>query len=95
LLWSGVLLGLASKTSTPLCFSSARLSLDCCSFRSAACLPRNGSGSPLPSRSCLLFQIVIWQYQRHFPTLEDLQNVKATHKNIELAASALSSDNKS
>jgi len=27
---------------------------------------------------------VIWQYQRHFPTLEDLQNVKATHKNIEL-----------
>ncbi|MGC0776113.1 MAG: glycosyltransferase family 39 protein, partial [Candidatus Acidiferrum sp.] len=27
---------------------------------------------------------VIWQYAHHFPTLEDLQNVKATHKNIEL-----------
>jgi 4-amino-4-deoxy-L-arabinose transferase-like glycosyltransferase len=26
----------------------------------------------------------LWQYQHHFPTLEDLQNVKATHKNIEL-----------
>ena len=27
---------------------------------------------------------VIWQYTHHFPTLEDLRNVKATHKNIEL-----------
>jgi 4-amino-4-deoxy-L-arabinose transferase-like glycosyltransferase len=27
---------------------------------------------------------VMWQYQHHFPTLEDLRNVKATHKNIEL-----------
>ena len=27
---------------------------------------------------------VIWQVQHHFPTLEDLRNVKATHKNIEL-----------
>jgi len=27
---------------------------------------------------------VIWQYQHGFPTLEDLRNVKATHKNIEL-----------
>jgi 4-amino-4-deoxy-L-arabinose transferase-like glycosyltransferase len=26
----------------------------------------------------------IWQYINHFPTLEDLRNVKATHKNIEL-----------
>jgi 4-amino-4-deoxy-L-arabinose transferase-like glycosyltransferase len=27
---------------------------------------------------------VLWQVQHHFPTLEDLRNVKATHKNIEL-----------
>jgi 4-amino-4-deoxy-L-arabinose transferase-like glycosyltransferase len=27
---------------------------------------------------------VVWQYVHHFPTLEDLRNVKATHKNIEL-----------
>ena len=27
---------------------------------------------------------LIWQYQRGFPTLEDLRNVKAMHKNIEL-----------
>lgn len=27
---------------------------------------------------------VVWQYAHHFPTLEDLRNVKATHKNIEL-----------
>ena len=27
---------------------------------------------------------VIWQYAHHFPTLEDLRNVKAIHKNIEL-----------
>jgi hypothetical protein len=28
---------------------------------------------------------VVWQYAHHFPTLEDLRNVKATHKNVELA----------
>ncbi len=27
---------------------------------------------------------VVWQYTHHFPTLQDLRNVKATHKNIEL-----------
>jgi hypothetical protein len=27
---------------------------------------------------------IVWQYAHHFPTLEDLRNVKATHKNIEL-----------
>jgi 4-amino-4-deoxy-L-arabinose transferase-like glycosyltransferase len=27
---------------------------------------------------------LLWQVQHHFPTLEDLRNVKATHKNIEL-----------
>lgn len=27
---------------------------------------------------------VLWQYTHHFPTLEDLRNVKATHKNVEL-----------
>jgi len=27
---------------------------------------------------------VVWQYVHHFPTLEDLRNVKATHKNVEL-----------
>jgi 4-amino-4-deoxy-L-arabinose transferase-like glycosyltransferase len=27
---------------------------------------------------------VVWEYLHHFPTLEDLRNVKATHKNIEL-----------
>jgi 4-amino-4-deoxy-L-arabinose transferase-like glycosyltransferase len=27
---------------------------------------------------------LIWQYQHHFPTLEDLENVRREHKNIEL-----------
>jgi hypothetical protein len=27
----------------------------------------------------------VWQIQHHFPTLEDLHNVKATHKNVELS----------
>jgi 4-amino-4-deoxy-L-arabinose transferase-like glycosyltransferase len=38
--------------------------------------------------AALAFLIVlpnfVWQYVHHFPTLEDLRNVKATHKNIEL-----------
>ncbi|MGB2636162.1 MAG: glycosyltransferase family 39 protein [Candidatus Acidiferrum sp.] len=33
---------------------------------------------------CIALPNVIWQYVHHFPTLEDLRNVKATHKNIEL-----------
>ena len=27
---------------------------------------------------------LIWQYRHHFPTIEDLQNVKREHKNVEL-----------
>src|SRR5439155_11903333 len=27
---------------------------------------------------------LVWQYAHHFPMLEDLRNVKATHKNVEL-----------
>jgi hypothetical protein len=33
---------------------------------------------------CIALPNVIWQYTHHFPTLEDLRNVKATHKNVEL-----------
>jgi hypothetical protein len=33
---------------------------------------------------CIALPNVIWQYLHHFPTLEDLRNVKATHKNVEL-----------
>ena len=33
---------------------------------------------------CIALPNVVWQYLHHFPTLEDLRNVKATHKNIEL-----------
>lgn len=32
---------------------------------------------------CIALPNVVWQYLHHFPTLEDLRNVKATHKNIE------------
>lgn len=28
---------------------------------------------------------LIWQYQHHWPTLEDLSNVRKTHKNVELS----------
>jgi Dolichyl-phosphate-mannose-protein mannosyltransferase len=33
---------------------------------------------------CIALPNVIWEYVHHFPTLEDLRNVKATHKNVEL-----------
>jgi 4-amino-4-deoxy-L-arabinose transferase-like glycosyltransferase len=33
---------------------------------------------------CIAMPNVIWQYVHHFPTLEDLRNVKTTHKNVEL-----------
>jgi 4-amino-4-deoxy-L-arabinose transferase-like glycosyltransferase len=34
----------------------------------------------------------IWQWAHHFPTLEDLRNVKATHKNVELPPLAFLKD---
>ncbi len=33
---------------------------------------------------CIALPNVIWQYVHDFPSLEDLRNVKATHKNVEL-----------
>lgn len=38
---------------------------------------------------CIALPNVLWQYAHHFPTLEDLHNVKATHKNVELPPLAL------
>jgi hypothetical protein len=35
-------------------------------------------------RVCHRFPNVAWEYQHHFPTLEDLRHVKAIHKNVEL-----------
>jgi hypothetical protein len=32
----------------------------------------------------IAFPNVAWEYQHHFPTLEDLRNVRAIHKNVEL-----------
>jgi hypothetical protein len=84
LLWCGVLLGfgLLNKHSTifflgallvGLLFSPERRLLATRWFWFAAIIA-----------FCIALPNVIWQIVHHFPTLEDLRNVKATHKNIEL-----------
>jgi Dolichyl-phosphate-mannose-protein mannosyltransferase len=72
LLWCGVLLGfgLLNKHSTVLFLAALLIAL-----------------LLSPQRRLLAtkwFWFAAWQYLHHFPTLEDLRNVKATHKNIEL-----------
>jgi hypothetical protein len=84
LVWCGILLGfgLLNKHSTVffiaavvigLLLSSERRLLFTKCFLLAAAIA-----------FCIAMPNVIWQYVHHFPTLEDLRNVKATHKNVEL-----------
>jgi len=84
LLWSGVLLGfgLENKHSTVFFLGALAVGLLATSQR------RLFASKYFWMAAGIAFVIalpnVVWQYLHHFPTLEDLRNVKATHKNIEL-----------
>jgi hypothetical protein len=84
LLWCGVLLGLGleNKHSTVFFLGALLIGLLLTPQR------RLFASKWFWLATALAFLIALpnflWQVQHHFPTLEDLRNVRATHKNIEL-----------
>jgi hypothetical protein len=84
LVWCGVFLGLGleNKHSTTFFLGSLTLGL-------VLSAQRKWLGSKwfwICAGIALLIAMpnLIWQYLHHFPTLEDLENVRRTHKNVEL-----------
>jgi hypothetical protein len=84
LLWCGILLGigLENKHSTIFFLTALVLGLLCVSERKL--LATKWFWLAAAVAVALALPNVLWQYAHHFPTIEDLRNVKATHKNIEL-----------
>ncbi len=84
LVWCGVLLGigLENKHSTIFFIGALLVGLLATSDRKVLASKWFWIGVALAM--VIFLPNLIWQYQHNFPTLEDLRNVKATHKNIEL-----------
>ena len=84
LLWCGVMLGLGleNKHSTAFFFVSLFAGLLATSARKLLLTKWFWIAGAI---ALLIFlPNLLWQFAHHFPTLEALRNVKATHKNIEL-----------
>jgi 4-amino-4-deoxy-L-arabinose transferase-like glycosyltransferase len=84
LVWCGVMLGLGleNKHSTAFFFTSLLAGLLATSARRLILTKRFWIAAAI---ALLIFlPNLLWQVQHHFPTLEALRNVKATHKNVEL-----------
>jgi 4-amino-4-deoxy-L-arabinose transferase-like glycosyltransferase len=84
LLWCGVMLGLGleNKHSTAFFFVSLIAGLALTSSRKL--IGAKWFWIAAVIAALLFLPNLLWQIQNHFPTLEALRNVKATHKNIEL-----------
>jgi hypothetical protein len=84
LVWCGVMLGLGleNKHSTAFFFTSLLAGLLATSARRLILTKWFWIAAAI---ALLIFlPNLLWQVQHHFPTLEALRNVKATHKNVEL-----------
>jgi 4-amino-4-deoxy-L-arabinose transferase-like glycosyltransferase len=84
LLWCGVLLGLGLENKHSTVFFLGALIIGLLLVPERRLFASKWFWFAAAIALLLALPNVIWQYQHHFPTLEDLQNVKATHKNIEL-----------
>jgi hypothetical protein len=84
LLWCGVLLGFGLLNKHSTIFFIAALVAGLLVSPQRRLLATKWFWLAAAIAFCIALPNVIWQYVHHFPTLEDLRNVKATHKNIEL-----------
>jgi len=84
LLGCGILLGigLENKHSTIFFLTALVLGLLCVSERKLLATKWFWLGAAVAA--ALALPNGVWQYAHHFPAIEDLRNVKATHKNVEL-----------
>jgi hypothetical protein len=84
LLWCGVLLGFGLLNKHSTIFFIAALVVGLLLSPQRRLLSTKWFWLAAGIAFCIALPNVVWQYIHHFPTLEDLRNVKATHKNIEL-----------
>jgi len=84
LLWCGVLLGFGLLNKHSTVFFIAALVVGLLLSRERRIFATKWFWIAAAIAFLIAFPNVFWQYTHHFPTLEDLRNVKATHKNIEL-----------
>jgi len=84
LLWCGVLLGLGLENKHSTVFFLGALILGLLVSSDRLLLVTKWFWIAAAIAFFIALPNVVWQYLHHFPTLEDLRNVRATHKNINL-----------
>lgn len=85
LLWCGVLLGLGLENKHSAVFFLGALVVALLATSERRLFASKWLWIAAAIAFALALPNVVWQVQHHFPTLEDLRNVKAMHKNVELA----------
>jgi len=84
LLWCGVLLGFGLENKHSTVFFLSALVVGLLATLERRPLARKWFWIAAAIAFANAFPNVAWEYQHHFPTLEDLRHVKAIHKNVEL-----------
>jgi hypothetical protein len=84
LLWSGVLLGFGLENKHSTVFFLGALAIGLLATSERRLLTSKWFWAALAAAFVIALPNIVWQYAHHFPTLQDLRNVKAAHKNIEL-----------
>lgn len=85
LFWGGVLLGLGLENKHATVFFCAALGAGLLATSQRRLFASKWLWIAAAVAFVIALPNVVWQYVHNFPTLEDLRNVKAVHKNIELA----------
>jgi 4-amino-4-deoxy-L-arabinose transferase-like glycosyltransferase len=84
LLWCGVLLGLGMENKHSTVFFVGALVVGLLATSERRLIATKWFWMAAGIAFLIALPNAIWQYVHHFPTLEDLRNVKAMHKNVEL-----------
>jgi 4-amino-4-deoxy-L-arabinose transferase-like glycosyltransferase len=84
LLWCGVLLGFGLENKHSTVFFIGALVVGLLASSERRLLANKWFWIAAAIAFAIALPNVVWQYLHHFPTLEDLRNVKAIHKNVEL-----------
>jgi 4-amino-4-deoxy-L-arabinose transferase-like glycosyltransferase len=84
LLWCGVLLGFGLENKHSTVFFIGALVAGLLATPERRLLANKWFWIAAAIAFAIALPNVVWQYLHHFPTLEDLRNVKAIHKNVEL-----------
>ncbi len=84
LVWCGLLLGLGLENKHSTAFFMGSLIVGLAATSGRRFLATKWFWIAAAVAVLIILPNAAWQYQHHFPTLVDLQNVKATHKNVEL-----------